>query len=348
MRLFPWNFRTDSVMIIVLFKPLIRFSCSNLRVCNRSDDKVETFTIIPIRKEGPPLNTHSFSAAERCFLIFHSICFVSALFFLWKGSFSSCLVSVLLLGLSLPCSLLLQSAPPSDDNRPTQEDPQTAFSAKQQPSSLSAPCSLPAQSSGPESTSSFHHPQPTKSSFCVLPLPQEEAVSLNLLSLCETIARDFIALYDLYPSQVQIMSEEETMFLTTYRTLLTLTLRSLMDNGVKYAKHDAAHGARLSLTLTRQDADLLIIFRNNTCGLPPSELSGLTGLNRQGSNRISGTGLGLFQADAAVTVMGGTLTCKSSPGTGFAVYLRLPASLSQAEKGQPQSGQDTPGKEHVR
>lgn len=43
-----------------------------------------------------------------------------------------------------------------------------------------------------------------------------------------------------------------------------------------------------------------------------------------------------------------TLTCKSSPGTGFAVYLRLPASLSQAEKGQPQSGQDTPGKEHVR
>lgn len=138
------------------------------------------------------------------------------------------------------------------------------------------------------------------------------------------------------------------MFLTTYRTLLTLTLRSLMDNGVKYAKHDAAHGARLSLTLTRQDADLLIIFRNNTCGLPPSELSGLTGLNRQGSNRISGTGLGLFQADAAVTVMGGTLTCKSSPGTGFAVYLRLPASLSQPEKGQPQSGQDTPGKEHVR
>ena len=47
-------------------------------------------------------------------------------------------------------------------------------------------------------------------------------------------------------------------------------------------------------------------------------------LNYQGSNMISGTGLGLAQAKAIVEHYGGTIYARSPKGTGMGIYIQFP------------------------
>lgn len=48
-------------------------------------------------------------------------------------------------------------------------------------------------------------------------------------------------------------------------------------------------------------------------------------LNFQGSNRLSGNGLGLAQARAIVEYYGGTIYAKSTQGGGMGIYIQLPS-----------------------
>ena len=49
-------------------------------------------------------------------------------------------------------------------------------------------------------------------------------------------------------------------------------------------------------------------------------------LNFQGSNRVSGNGLGLTQSKMIVEAFGSTIYAKSSPENGMAIYIQLPVS----------------------
>lgn len=274
------------------------------------------------------MKTQAFSAVERHFLTGHTLCFLAALIFFLQGIFLPCLICILLLGLSLPL-FLLSDKPAALFVRHMTESPEAEGPAESvEPPFQSTESKPPVLSALPDPSAPSlppgGHSLPDDDSLSVLPGPVKEPAPLDLLSLCEETGKELCSLYRLYPSQFRILSEEKDLILSTDQSLLTLVLHNLMDNGAKYARYGCSRGARFTLTLSRQDSDALLIFRNNTCGVPGSEIPHLTGRNRQGSNRISGTGLGLFQADAAVRALQGSLKIKSSPGTGFAVYLRLP------------------------
>lgn len=68
------------------------------------------------------------------------------------------------------------------------------------------------------------------------------------------------------------------------------------------------------------------MLKDNGAGLPAQETTHIFELNYQGSNRISGNGLGLAQAKAIVEYYGGTIYAKSSAGCGMAIYIQLPAA----------------------
>ena len=80
--------------------------------------------------------------------------------------------------------------------------------------------------------------------------------------------------------------------------------------------------------------DALIVLKDNGNGLLIQDTDMLFQLNYQGSNHISGTGLGLAQAKAATKACGGDIWCKTSPNKGFAIYLRIPV-CTRVQK-QPQ------------
>ena len=286
------------------------------------------------------MKSHSFSSTELKFLLYHTICFLAALFSLLSGTFLICLLFLFLSGLSLPLFMLINKS--SDCLSSATVSPLEAEAAPEpedlpEPQAVSTPETVSDSEASPEISAVISE------SPRILPDYQKESITtLNLNAFCESIMQDFIRLYGISSGQVQILSEEKDISFSTHETLLTLVTRNLMDNAIKYVKCDTGRTARFTLTLSKQDSGVLMIFRNNTNGVPDVEIPSLTKCNYQGSNRISGTGLGLFQTDAAINALHGSLQIKSSPETGFAVYLQLPEltgltenELSLLEKEDP-------------
>ena len=82
----------------------------------------------------------------------------------------------------------------------------------------------------------------------------------------------------------------------------------------------------LIITISNIGDDLFIVLKDNGEGLSTHETDHIFELNYQGSNRISGNGLGLTQAKAIVDYYGGKIYAKSEPGKGMGIYIQLPTS----------------------
>lgn len=101
---------------------------------------------------------------------------------------------------------------------------------------------------------------------------------------------------------------------------LTLICDNVLDNIIKFGpRSDTVY---LRITLAGDDS--LIIFKNGSEGPEGHEMEQIFDLNYQGSNKKSGTGLGLAQVRALVEDFGGHVWAKSAKGTGFTLYIRLP------------------------
>ena len=83
---------------------------------------------------------------------------------------------------------------------------------------------------------------------------------------------------------------------------------------------------RLVITISNIGTDIFIVLKDNGKGLSRQETDHIFELNYQGSNRISGNGLGLAQSKAIVEYYGGTIYAKSSENLGMAIYIQLPSS----------------------
>ena len=85
------------------------------------------------------------------------------------------------------------------------------------------------------------------------------------------------------------------------------------------------HGT-LVITISNIGDELFIVLKDTGEGLPSEETKHIFELNYQGSNRISGNGLGLAQAKAIVDYYGGTIYAKSTPGKGMGIFAEIPTT----------------------
>lgn len=106
--------------------------------------------------------------------------------------------------------------------------------------------------------------------------------------------------------------------------LINIMFRNIVDNSIKYMNSTGS----LVITISSIGDDLFIVLKDNGRGLDVSEATHIFELNFQGSNRVSGNGLGLTQSKAIVENYGGTIYAKTSKGQGMAIYIQLPASGS--------------------
>jgi signal transduction histidine kinase len=82
----------------------------------------------------------------------------------------------------------------------------------------------------------------------------------------------------------------------------------------------------LVITISNIGTDIFIVLKDNGLGLNETETGHIFELNYQGSNRISGNGLGLAQSKAIVDCYGGTIFAKSTHNQGMGIYIQLPAN----------------------
>jgi signal transduction histidine kinase len=112
------------------------------------------------------------------------------------------------------------------------------------------------------------------------------------------------------------------------RSAFTLICDNLLDNTLKYTPR---HGI-VVITLSRQGEDTLLIWKNSGNGIPQEDTQKVFDLNFHINQTGSGTGFGLTQTRTIIRDLGGSIWAKSSPESGFAVYIQIPAGQKGATK----------------
>jgi len=121
---------------------------------------------------------------------------------------------------------------------------------------------------------------------------------------------------------VRISSALKELLVKANPERIRILFKNIIDNSVKYMNQAGS----LIITISTIENDIFIVLKDTGNGLPQEETRHIFELNFQGSNRISGNGLGLAQARAIVEYYGGTIYAKSDSGKGMAIYIQLPAT----------------------
>jgi signal transduction histidine kinase len=120
---------------------------------------------------------------------------------------------------------------------------------------------------------------------------------------------------------LNVSSQGDTLLVRADPNRIITLFRNIIDNSIKYMKRAGS----LVITISTIGDDIFIVLKDTGEGLNEDETKHIFELNFQGSNRISGNGLGLAQARAIVESYGGTIYAKSTEGKGMGIYIQLPA-----------------------
>ena len=156
-------------------------------------------------------------------------------------------------------------------------------------------------------------------------LPQirkQPASTINILEVAKSTAEEMSEAAQKAGLVIRISSNKDSYMVKANPEMLRIMFRNIIDNSIKYMNR---HGI-LIVTVSNIEDDLFIVLKDNGEGLPENETKHIFELNYQGSNRISGNGLGLAQAKAVVEYYGGNIYAKSTPGGGMGIYIQLPTS----------------------
>lgn len=152
-------------------------------------------------------------------------------------------------------------------------------------------------------------------------LPERATTStVNIIDVAKSVANEYHDPAVKAGVSVTISSTEDSLLVKMDHNLVRTLFRNIIDNSIKYMNR---HGS-LIITISSIGDEVFVVCKDNGDGLSVDETKHIFELNYQGSNRISGNGLGLFQAKAIVTYYGGTIYAKSNNGTGMGIYIQLP------------------------
>lgn len=122
--------------------------------------------------------------------------------------------------------------------------------------------------------------------------------------------------------KILLSAPENALLVKANKSRLRILFRNIIDNSIKYMQRSGT----LIITISNIGDDIFIVLKDNGNGLSERETRHIFELNYQGSNRISGNGLGLTQAKAIVDYYGGSIYAKSMLGRGMGIYIQLPTT----------------------
>lgn len=155
----------------------------------------------------------------------------------------------------------------------------------------------------------------------LLPEPEEPA-ALDIIAVTNGVIQEMASFCAHSGIQVHLSTSSSGIPIQASKNYLRILFCNIIDNSVKYMQRSGS----LVITISLVGSDLFIVLKDNGAGLPAQETTHIFELNYQGSNRVSGNGLGLAQAKAIVEYYGGTIYAKSSANSGMAIYIQLPAA----------------------
>lgn len=122
--------------------------------------------------------------------------------------------------------------------------------------------------------------------------------------------------------KLHLSTTNDTLMIMAEPESIRILFRNIIDNSIKYM----GRAGHMIITISLLGDDIFIILKDTGKGLSEDETTHVFELNFQGSNRVSGNGLGLTQTKMIVEAFGGTIYAKSSLENGMAIYIQLPVS----------------------
>jgi signal transduction histidine kinase len=113
------------------------------------------------------------------------------------------------------------------------------------------------------------------------------------------------------------------------RIRLSVVLNNLIGNAIKY--HDLAKGTPFIEVGFAEDK-YAIYVKDNGIGIPREHQEKIFDMFYRGSDRSTGSGLGLFISKEAVMKLNGILEVKSSQGEGSTFFVYLPAEVLKQQR----------------
>ncbi len=152
------------------------------------------------------------------------------------------------------------------------------------------------------------------------PIQESEETTVDILQIVRDTMDELTVSADAAHIQLQLASASTSLYVKAAPSRIRILFRNIIDNSIKYMQRTGI----LLITISNIGSDIFVVLKDNGMGLSSDETNHIFELNYQGSNRISGNGLGLTQAKAIVDYYGGTIYAKSTPSQGMGIYIQLP------------------------
>ncbi|MCR5101262.1 MAG: HAMP domain-containing histidine kinase [Butyrivibrio sp.] len=153
---------------------------------------------------------------------------------------------------------------------------------------------------------------------------EDEKSEVDIIEVAKRVADELSEAARKAKMQINISTSEGALKVKASEKRIVILFRNIIDNSIKYMNQEGI----LVITISAINDDIFIVLKDSGKGLAESETKHIFELNYQGSNRISGNGLGLTQAKAIVDYYGGNIYARSSEGKGMGIYIQLPTSAA--------------------
>ncbi len=153
---------------------------------------------------------------------------------------------------------------------------------------------------------------------------EDEKTEVDIIEIAGQVADEFKDAARKAKMKINISTAEDSLKVKASKKRIIILFRNIIDNSIKYMNREGT----LVITISAINDDIFIVLKDSGNGLAEAETKHIFELNYQGSNRISGNGLGLTQAKAIVDYYGGNIYARSGEGKGMGIYIQLPTSES--------------------
>jgi PAS domain S-box-containing protein len=122
----------------------------------------------------------------------------------------------------------------------------------------------------------------------------------------------------------------KSLAITADKQYLRMAIENIVDNASKYTFNDG----QISITLVTHDTTITISVRDSGVGIAADDIDNLfekfKRFNNDLSQKVAGSGLGLYWAQKVIELHGGTIAVESAINEGTVFHIHLPVEAAHA------------------
>lgn len=149
---------------------------------------------------------------------------------------------------------------------------------------------------------------------------------VNILSVIDEIEKQAVPKAKRHGVEIIVDADESLPLIKGDTDRLKQVFVNILDNAIKFTRA----GGTIKISTEKTEKYINVVVEDDGCGIPASELPRVKEKFYKGSNKASGSGIGLAICDEIMNLHGGSMEVQSVEGKGTKVILSI--ALAAVEK----------------